>query len=292
MTRKIIFSLFFIALIGVVALKAYSPENVMLSYEANYHTNEAQIYISESELRKSAEKGDMFAQNEMGVLYEKSKNHTKAVYWYNQSAVQGYALAQFNIGVAFEKGRGISRNLQEAYKWYRKAAEQGNPKAAFNLGMLYFDGRGVVKNYEKAHKWFIQSALRNNSRAMYAIGRLYHYGLGVTKDSKQAVVWYQKAVDQGSMSAKNSLALFYGQGVGHIHPDRFKALELLKSSACQGYSMAQKNLGILYKDGTDELPADYKLAFAWFAVAYFNGQNDVLNLQNDIAKKMQLQELD
>ncbi|MDE5204798.1 hypothetical protein PYX06_03735 [Citrobacter amalonaticus] len=73
------------------------------------------------------------------------------------------------------------------------------------------------------------------------------------------------------MSAKNSLALFYSQGLGNLPVDKFKALELLKSSACQGYAVAQNNLGLLYENGADEVEMNTQQSYAWFSVSYYNG---------------------
>lgn len=61
---------------------------------------------------------------------------------------------------------------------------------------------------------------------------------------------------------------------------------LLRISACQGYSTAQNNLGILYAEGTVELPQDYKQAYSWFSVAFFNGLKNAAVLQNKMAKKL------
>ncbi len=40
-------------------------------------------------------------------------------------AEQGYAGAQFYLGVMYATGRGLPQDYAEAVKWYRKAAEQG-----------------------------------------------------------------------------------------------------------------------------------------------------------------------
>ena len=42
-----------------------------------------------------------------------------------KKAEQGLADAQFNLGVFYNHGRGVSQDYNEAAKWYRKAAEQG-----------------------------------------------------------------------------------------------------------------------------------------------------------------------
>ncbi len=51
-------------------------------------------------------------------------------------AAQGDAHAQFNLGVMYDKGRGVSQDYAEAVKWYRKAAEQGHASAQHNLGVM------------------------------------------------------------------------------------------------------------------------------------------------------------
>ena len=68
-------------------------------------------------------------------------------------AEQGYALAQNNLGVMYEKGQGVSQNYKTAVKWYTLAAEQGYALAQFNLGVMYDKGEGVIQDYIRAHMW-------------------------------------------------------------------------------------------------------------------------------------------
>ncbi len=58
-------------------------------------------------------------------------------------AEQGSAKAQFNLGLMYADGEGVSQNDAEAVNWYRKAAEQGLADAQYNLGVMYDNGRGV-----------------------------------------------------------------------------------------------------------------------------------------------------
>ena len=68
-------------------------------------------------------------------------------------AVQGNADAQFNLGVMYANGQGISQDYKTAVKWYRLAAEQGIADAQFNLGLMYGLGRGVIQDNVYAHLW-------------------------------------------------------------------------------------------------------------------------------------------
>ena len=70
------------------------------------------------------------------------------------AAAQKNAIAQYNLGVAYSKGAGVSQNYQKAVKWYRLAAQQGYSNAQNNLGVMYLNNRGVSQDYVEAHKWF------------------------------------------------------------------------------------------------------------------------------------------
>ena len=54
-----------------------------------------------------------------------TQDSTEAVKWYRQSAEQGYALAQYALGVIYEKGEGATNDYKQAVQWYRQAAKQG-----------------------------------------------------------------------------------------------------------------------------------------------------------------------
>ena len=69
-----------------------------------------------------------------GLSAYEAGNYKKAVKWYRQAAKQGNAAAQFNLGLMYRKGEGVTRNDKEAVKWYREAAEQGDADAQFEIG--------------------------------------------------------------------------------------------------------------------------------------------------------------
>jgi TPR repeat protein len=56
-------------------------------------------------------------------------------------AQEGDAVAQVNLGKAYEDGNGLSKNDELAAKWYRKAADQGNAVAQSRLGIMYRIGQ-------------------------------------------------------------------------------------------------------------------------------------------------------
>jgi Sel1 repeat len=54
-------------------------------------------------------------------------------------ADKGDDVAQFDLGVLYNKGWGVPRDYVQTAKWYRLAAAQGNVDARYNLGILYDD---------------------------------------------------------------------------------------------------------------------------------------------------------
>ncbi len=116
--------------------------------------------------RPLADQGDDVAQFDLGVMYNKGwgvpRDYVQAAKWYRLAAVQGNADAQYNLGILNDDGH----RYAEAVKWYRKAADQGLGDAQFNLGLLYAKGQGVPRDYVQAYMWFELSAAQDDQSAV------------------------------------------------------------------------------------------------------------------------------
>ena len=88
------------------------------------------------------EQGLTYAFGEKGVAQDMSE----AFNWFMKSAEQGYAPAQYKVGVSYAYGEGTEKDLKNALYWYEKAAEQGHAIAQRNLGSMYQSGNGVEVN--------------------------------------------------------------------------------------------------------------------------------------------------
>ena len=71
------------------------------------------------------------------------KDFGEGVKWYFLAANQGYASAQYNLGVMYHYGRGVPKDHKEAEKWYRLAADKGDAAAQYNLKMMRDNGQDV-----------------------------------------------------------------------------------------------------------------------------------------------------
>src|SRR5260370_19740616 len=107
------------------------------------------------------------------------------------------AAAQFNLGVKYNYGRGVPKDLEKAAAFYQKAADQGHAEAQNNLAALYENGQGVPKDWSKAAELCKKAADQGNAAAQNNLGWLYVNGQGVPKDLEKAAAFSQKAADHG-----------------------------------------------------------------------------------------------
>ncbi len=84
-------------------------------------------------------------------------------------AEQDDARAQYNLGVLYERGLGVTKNYGEAVKWYSLAAQKGLAAAQYNLGLMYLDGRGLPQDDLSAYVWFGLAAKQGLEEARRAL---------------------------------------------------------------------------------------------------------------------------
>ena len=99
--------------------------------------------------------GAVWAQGfNKGLKAAQSGDFATALKEWKPLADQGDAVAQSNLGVMYDNGKGVTQDSAEAVKWYRKAADQGYAMAQSNLGLMYGNGNGVLQDTIAAHMWF------------------------------------------------------------------------------------------------------------------------------------------
>ena len=102
--------------------------------------------------------------NNAGVAAYKRGDYARAVQHFRPLANHGHAGAQYNLGVAFDEGLGVTKDPKQAVRWYRKAANQGYAHAQANLGATYFTGNGVLKDHVMAYVWYNVAAANGKSK--------------------------------------------------------------------------------------------------------------------------------
>jgi len=257
----------------------------------------SEIPLSESRVRALAEQGDPVAQCELSrllstewfishstvrhrvndevIVVEAPGNDEEAYSWLRKSAEQGYAHAQWQLGMTYdfddddcdgESSWTIAhKDLTEAAHWYRRAAEQGHAAAQFYLGIKYERGSGVTKDLEEALRWYRKSADGGNSggrslliKALFELGSLYHEGKTFQQNYVEAACCYREAARWGSIGplwpeekkavveACFNLGTLYSEGKG-VPQNDVEAARLYRIAAEEGHAGAQAHLATYSK---------------------------------------------
>ena len=144
---------------------------------------------------------------QMGVEANKKGNYSEEYQCYLKALEinENNKNAQYDLGLCYEYGRGVTQDYYEAVKWFRKAAEQGDAYAQRNLGGCYYDGQGVTQDYYEAVKWYRKAAEQGNANAMSWMGYFFENGEGVTKNLHEAIRWYKLGTEKGEDFSKKAL---------------------------------------------------------------------------------------
>ncbi|WRK51913.1 hypothetical protein SD457_15425 [Coprobacillaceae bacterium CR2/5/TPMF4] len=83
------------------------------------------------------------------------KDHQKAFELYLQTANDDYAPGLFQVGLAYEIGRGVEENIDKAMDYYQRAAKLNHTGALYALGLIYeensdyHDDHRAIEYYQK-----------------------------------------------------------------------------------------------------------------------------------------------
>ena len=186
------------------------------------------------------------------------KDLKQATDWYRKSAEQGYAPAQWNLGLCYKYGNGVEKDLKQAAEWYRKAAEQGDADAQFSLGVCYEAGIGVKEDPKQALEWYQKAAAQGVADAHYKIGEYYYAKMG-GKDGLMAAGVLLTAAMAVPVTNFVTIPAAAAIGIGRRHFQDNKIREFLKSedgkkmmrnyqfAAAEGSKDAEKRLKELNK---------------------------------------------
>lgn len=113
------------------------------------------------DLERNAAQGDASAQFRLASAYERgegvARDRERAKVWYMRAAQQGHVGAMHNLAVILADG-GAAADYTAAAKWFAAAADHGLADSQFNLGILYQAGLGVDRDMVEAFKWFSLAA--------------------------------------------------------------------------------------------------------------------------------------
>lgn len=192
---------------------------------------------------------------------------------FRSTAERGDVSAQSNLGLLHSMGRGVPKDMVAAAKWYRAAAHKGDEAAQCALGCMYLAGDGVPKDSEEACYWFTEAAEQDHDEAQYRLACMHLAGDGVPRNDTRAAVWFRKAGQQGHLGA--SAMLVFMQHSGQLIPgietqDIGVMCAMIKQSARKGDAEAQFLHGLMFDYGV-VTERDSAEATKWYRMAAEQG---------------------
>ena len=152
--------------------------------------------------------------------------------FYTLAAKHGNIDAKLRLAECYTKGEGIVKNYREAVKIYKNLVnlEETKTVANYKLGIAHLKGRGVDIDKNAALEFFKKSAANEHKESLFALGECYFYGIGCKKDYDMAFEYYQRAADLGESYAYCALGECYENGFG-TSVDYVTAVKLYKKAA-------------------------------------------------------------
>lgn len=203
-------------------------------------------------------------------------NLVEAATWFEKSS-KGCPDGQFELGVCYEFGHGVVKNLQKAVELYKSAAERGCANAQLEFSNCLFKGNGITQDTAEALLWLRKAAEKGLAKAQSILGYRLCYGHEINQDTTEGFMWLEKAANAGFVPAMVEIGQCYGDGIG-VPKDVSKAIIWYERAANQGYDKAQFLLAMSYKeilksadDKKEKASVTYEEVFNWFQKAADQG---------------------
>ncbi|MBF0518952.1 MAG: sel1 repeat family protein [Nitrospirae bacterium] len=142
------------------------------------HIKESKAFLDKmpNEARTTPLKLAFFVSG-IGFLYGSEtieKNYDKALYFFKKASDLNNVDADFFLGIMYEEGHGVGKDLSIAKDYYKRAAEGNNIEAQYYLSRLILSG-DYCKTQEdvlEAFYWLVLSSLHKNKNATEYLNKL------------------------------------------------------------------------------------------------------------------------
>ena len=199
---------------------------------------------------------------------------------------QGETKANYYIGKYLLYGQtSIERNIEEGMRHFEVAADEGFALAQYELGMLHIDGFKVLQNYERGIYWLTEAAKNDYQRAHVKLAHHYYNGVGVSVDKKIAYSYWRRAAEPLNGSRPSTEALLncgvcHFNGMGSDDDDYWAEVYFLKAAKLR-VTQAQYSLAVLYKRKSLRVESH-----AWFNIASVSGHEQSIAERSNLEKEM------
>lgn len=166
-------------------------------------------------------------------------------------AQQNDAEAQYQLGLHYQLGDGVERDMQTAFYWFQTAAEQGQHDAKWSLVEAYSQGQGTEKNTTQVAYWLLNLSANNDGNASLRLAKLFDADRVSLSNSQWQTLFLRLAASQspeGETAYNAFLEQQFNQKrkaqVGQL--SQFDDVENQDSKTAQQPNLAEPTLGADY----------------------------------------------
>lgn len=185
---------------------------------------------------------------------------------------RNFGEAAFNLGILYEDGLGVARDMERALAYYRRGAANGSVKAAFRVGKLYWLGApGITRDEAEGRRYLAQAAATGDGEAARILAAAGTANSANPLDeadradaagrASDATALLESAANGGNVEAQTRLAWRYEAGRG-VARSLERAAEWFTRAAVAGNGEAMYALAVMHATGAGR-PHDEALARQW-----------------------------
>jgi uncharacterized protein len=154
--------------------------------------------------------------------------------------------AHTQLGIIYETGERVPKNLRFAFSYYKKASIIGDPHARTRLGHLYKNNQlppgpqlNLKVRLKEALSYYRSAHNSGDASGTYYLSTFHHSGTLIKRNIKRAGILLERAYGMGELNAiAMTTFLHFYLCDGDCHENITKARELLDHTIKKGCSLA------------------------------------------------------
>ena len=165
--------------------------------------------IQLEQILANADGGQPEAQFLLSQICLQNRDLAGMVHWLQQASEKGFAAALDALGHCYEKGRGITRDIDAALSHYDQAIDAGSGLAAYHKAELLYKSRQGPGEEDLIRKLLFRAAAENVVPALRAVGYL---SMQSTPGGTLAIDCFRRAAQGGDVFSSFNLGWCLLQG--------------------------------------------------------------------------------
>jgi TPR repeat protein len=146
-------------------------------------------------------------EHEKGVIYFNKGNYRDAITIFAELVQYKYAPSMYYVSLCYRDGKGVGKNPVNSMKFLLEAAKRGYAPAQYDLAVEFDRGNVLERNDSLAHHWYETAAGNEEPRALLEMAHRYRDGKGVAQDNAKSIGLLARAAELKEPDASYEYAM-------------------------------------------------------------------------------------